>query len=435
MNEDAEVVTEWFGRTIIKSNKRFTYEEAQLVIETQEGDFAEEILTLDKLAKLLRANRFKKGSIAFEKMEVKFHLDEVGNPTGVYFKIAKDANQLIEDFMLLANRKVAEFVGKSRDKKDAYSKESKRAFVYRVHDKPNPDKLSNFAEFVSKFGYKLNIKNEKMVADSMNNLLKEVNQKKESGMIEMLAIRTMAKAIYTTKNIGHYGLGFDYYTHFTSPIRRYPDVMVHRLLQHYLDGGKSVAIDKLEEQCKHSSDMEKLAADAERASIKYKQVQYLKDKIGEEFDGIISGVTEWGVFVELLDNHCEGMVRIRELRDDNYYFDEENYCLRGRKFGKVLTLGDRVRIEIKRADLVKKQLDFSLVEQFSEEKPLSKENRETKSVAEPFKKSFRKTQKKSSNTNTSKKIKEERNTSKDKNTTNKTSVSDSLFYDEWGFEV
>jgi ribonuclease R len=435
MNEDAEVLTEWFGRTIIKSNKRFTYEEAQLVIETEEGDFVEEILTLDKLAKLLRANRFKKGSIAFEKMEVKFHLDEVGNPTGVYFKIAKDANQLIEDFMLLANRKVAEFVGKSRDKKDAYSKESKRAFVYRVHDKPNPDKLSNFAEFVSKFGYKLNIKNEKMVADSMNNLLKEVNQKKESGMIEMLAIRTMAKAIYTTKNIGHYGLGFDYYTHFTSPIRRYPDVMVHRLLQHYLDGGKSVAIEKLEEQCKHSSDMEKLAADAERASIKYKQVQYLKDKIGEEFDGIISGVTEWGVFVELLDNHCEGMVRIRELRDDNYYFDEENYCLRGRKFGKVLTLGDRVRIEIKRADLVKKQLDFSLVEQFSEEKPFSKENRETKSVAEPFKKSFRKTQTKSSNTNTSKKIKEERNTSKDKNTTNKTSVSDSLFYDEWGFEV
>lgn len=365
MTDDAEVVAEWFGRTVINSDRRFTYEEAQQVIETGEGDFNEEILTLNRLAKILRENRFRKGSIAFEKMEVKFHLDEAGNPTGVFFKIAKDSNQLIEDFMLLANRKVAEFVGKNLDAKgkpQAKGAQEKRAFVYRVHDKPNPDKLNDFAAFVGKFGYKLNVKNEKTVADSMNNLLKEVSEKKEANVIELLAIRTMAKAVYTTKNIGHYGLGFDYYTHFTSPIRRYPDVMVHRLLQHYLDGGKSPDVEKLEEECKHSSDMEKLAADAERASVKYKQVQYLSDKIGNEYDGRISGVTEWGIFVEIIENHCEGMIRQRDMTDDNYYFDEENYCMRGRKYGKVLTLGDEVRIEVKRADLVKKQLDFALVE-------------------------------------------------------------------------
>ncbi len=441
MTDDAEVVSEWFGRTIINSDRRFTYEEAQLVIETEEGDFKDEILTLDRLAKTLRSNRFKKGSIAFEKMEVKFHLDEVGNPTGVFFKVAKDSNQLIEDFMLLANRKVAEFVGKKKEKakgESQNSKESQRPFVYRIHDKPNPDKLQNFSEFVAKFGYKLNVKNINTVADSMNNLLKEVNQKKESGMIEMLAIRTMAKAVYTTKNIGHYGLGFDYYTHFTSPIRRYPDVMVHRLLQHYLDGGKNPDIDKLEEQCKHSSDMEKLAADAERSSIKYKQVQYLTDKIGEEFDGIISGVTEWGIFVEIIENHCEGMVRIRELRDDNYYFDEDNYCLRGRKLGKVLTLGDKVRIEIKRADLVKKQLDFALVEVLegkSEEK-----SHKSKSDQPPFSK---REQHKAKNKN----FKEEMKSATQRNTLSKEESTPeqkkeeprkptgNAFLDEWGFEV
>ncbi len=403
MTDDAEVINEWFGRTIINSDRRFTYEEAQLVIETEEGDYKKEILTLDRLAKILRANRFRKGSIAFEKLEVKFHLDEVGNPTGVFFKESKDSNQLIEDFMLLANRKVAEFVGKKKQTQEPKVRnvESQRPFVYRVHDKPNPDKLNSFAEFVAKFGYKLNVKNERGVADSLNNLLKEVNQKKEAGMIEMLAIRTMAKAIYTTKNIGHYGLGFDYYTHFTSPIRRYPDVMVHRLLQHYLDGGKNPDIDKLEEQCKHSSEMEKLAADAERSSIKYKQVQFLTDKIGQEFDGIISGVTEWGIFVEIIENHCEGMVRTRELRDDNYYFDEDNYCLRGRKFGKVLTLGDQVRIEIKRADLVKKQLDFALVEVLDKKK---------KTVATP-------------------------QPAKEKDIPQKPSSGNSSFKDEWGFEV
>ena len=439
MTDEAEVVAEWFGRTIINSDRRFTYEEAQLVIETEEGDYCDEILTMNRLSKILRATRFKKGSIAFEKMEVKFHLDEVGNPTGVFFKVAKDSNRLIEDFMLLANRKVAEFVGKKKSEKGtasdqkAGSKESQRPFVYRIHDKPNPDKLENFSEFVAKFGYKLNVKNINTVADSMNNLLKEVSEKKESGMIELLAIRTMAKAVYTTKNIGHYGLGFDYYTHFTSPIRRYPDVMVHRLLQHYLDGGKNPDIDKLEEQCKHSSDMEKLAADAERASIKYKQVQYLTDKVGQEFDGTISGVTEWGIFVEIIENHCEGMIRLRDLRDDSYYFDEDNYCLRGRKSGKVLTLGDTVRIEIKRADLVKKQLDFALVEVLEERK---------KPTEKPSKRQEHKAK--------SKNFKEEMKAATDRNKQNKY-VPDSKdgpsepkppkpssgnpFIDEWGFEV
>ncbi len=448
MTDDAEVVAEWFGRTIINSDRRFTYEEAQLVIETEEGDFKEEILTLDRLAKTLRSNRFKKGSIAFEKMEVKFHLDEVGNPTGVFFKVAKDSNQLIEDFMLLANRKVAEFVGKKKQegkKQEQKTTESQRPFVYRIHDKPNPDKLQNFSEFVAKFGYKLNVNNINTVADSMNNLLKEVNQKKESGMIEMLAIRTMAKAVYTTKNIGHYGLGFDYYTHFTSPIRRYPDVMVHRLLQHYLDGGKNPDIDKLEEQCKHSSEMEKLAADAERSSIKYKQVQYLTDKIGQEFDGVISGVTEWGIFVEIIENHCEGMVRLRELRDDAYYFDEDNYCLRGRKFGKVLTLGDTVRIEIKRADLVKKQLDFALVEVLEDSNKKQESRNKNQDREQNGPRSKREQHKAKS-----KNFKDEMKSATEKNRQNK-NVSDTdnmpaepkpqkpstgnQFLDEWGFEV
>ncbi|HEV7230322.1 MAG TPA: ribonuclease R [Bacteroidia bacterium] len=392
MDENAKVLNEWFGRTVIYSDHRFSYEEVQKIIETSEGEYVEEIMTLDRLAKKLRAERFKKGSIAFDKLEVKFHLDENANPTGVYFKEMKDSNKLIEDFMLLANRKVAEYVGKSRNAKEGQAdknqkKQSNRYFVYRVHDTPNEDKLEALSVFVTRFGYRLKTNSDKAIAESMNSMLKEVHGKPESGMIETLAVRCMSKAIYTTNNIGHYGLGFEYYSHFTSPIRRYPDVLAHRLLQHYLDIDNGIPskayIDEaeLEAECKHSSEREKLAADAERASIKYKQVQFLKDKIGEEYDGIISGVTEWGIFVELTENHCEGMVSIRDMKDDSYFFDEDNYCIRGRKPGNVFTLGNMVRIEIKSADLVKKQLNFVMVKRTEVKKAAAEEKTADKKIA------------------------------------------------------
>jgi len=355
MDDKAKVVNSWIGRTVINSNKRFAYEDAQVIIEGAEGELKEEILLLNDLAQKLRAKRFKKGAIDFDRSEVKFELDENGKPLGVYFKRAKEANKLIEEFMLLANKYVAMSVGKVA--KDAKAK----TFVYRIHDVPNPEKLEKFNNFVSRFGYGIKMETRKEVITSMNGLLDDVKDKPEQNLLETLAVRTMAKAQYSIANIGHYGLAFDYYSHFTSPIRRYPDVMVHRLLQEYFDKGKSVDEERYENMCKHCSDMESVAASAERASIKYKQVEFMSDKVGEVFWGTISGVTEWGIYVELDDNKCEGMVGISELEDDYYEFDEENFCITGRHHRKVYQLGDHVRVKVIKANLVAKQLDFKMM--------------------------------------------------------------------------
>ena len=356
LDDDSQIHHQWFGRTVIHSDKRFAYEDAQAIIETGEGELKDEVLTLHKLAIKLREARFKHGSIAFERVEVKFDIDENGKPLSVYFKEAKESNQLVEEFMLLANKKVAEFIGKPEEKK------TPRTFVYRIHDKPDPEKLMNFNHFVHKFGYGLQLGTPGQISKSMNQLMTNVRGKNEQNVIETLAIRTMAKAAYSTRNIGHYGLSFEYYTHFTSPIRRYPDVMAHRLLQRYLDGGKTVNAQKYEDMCKHSSEMENRAANAERSSIKYKQVEFMMDKIGQEFSGVISGVTDWGIYVEL-ENKCEGMVSVSTLNDDFYIFDEKNYCLVGRHSHRIFQLGDVVKVEILRANLEKKQLDFQLVEE------------------------------------------------------------------------
>jgi ribonuclease R len=356
MDEAGHVIEEWFGKTVIHSNRRFTYEEVQEVIETSEGDYVEEILHLNALAYKLREAKFKNGAISFESKEVKFKLDEQGKPTGVYVKERKDAHKLIEDFMLLANRKVAEYVSKKGKGKHKY------AFVYRAHDAPNPDTLGNFAQFAARFGYKINMKSDREIAKSLNFLMTDVEGKKEQNVLTQLAIRSMAKAIYTTKSSSHYGLAFDHYTHFTSPIRRYPDVMVHRLLFHYLNGGQSVNAEHYEVLSKHSSEKEKKAADAERASVKYKQAEFLKDNIGSMYTGVISGVTEWGMYVQIIENNCEGMIRLRDISDDFYTWDEKNYAIIGQRKKKVYQLGDEVQIKVKNVDLTKKQIDFTLVQ-------------------------------------------------------------------------
>lgn len=356
MNDDAQVLDQWFGRTVIKSNRRYAYEEAQVIIEGAEGDYKKEILLLNDLAQKMRAERFKNGAIDFDREEVKFELDEKGKPLGVYFKRSKEANKLIEEFMLLANKKVAERVGKIKEG------QKEKTFVYRIHDKPFDDKLNDFNKFVAKFGYGLKLGSRKALTTSMNKLMTDVKNKPEQNMIETLAVRTMAKAVYSTTNVGHYGLAFDYYTHFTSPIRRYPDVMVHRLLQRYLDGGRSVNKDKYEDMCKHSSDMEQVAANAERSSIKYKQVEFMADKIGQDFIGTISGVTQWGFYVELDDTKCEGLVSMTELDDDYYEFDDKNYCIVGRHNHRTYQLGDKVKIKVAKANLVARQLDFVLAD-------------------------------------------------------------------------
>jgi ribonuclease R len=355
LNEEAHVVNEWFGKTVIHSDRRFTYEEVQEVIESKKGDFEAEITKLNVLAYKLRERKFKNGAISFETTEVKFKLDETGKPIGVYVKERKDAHKLIEDFMLLANRKVAEYVSKMGKGKHKYT------FVYRVHDTPKPESLANFAQFAARFGYKINTKSDKETARSLNHLMEDVEGKKEQNVLTQLAIRSMAKAIYTTKSSSHYGLAFDHYTHFTSPIRRYPDVMVHRLLFHYLNGGQSANAEHYEKLCQHSSQMEKKASDAERASVKYKQAEFLKDQIGEVYAGVISGVTEWGMYVEIIENKCEGMIRLRDIADDFYTLDEKNYAIIGQRKKKVYQLGDEVRIRVKNVDLTKKQIDFALV--------------------------------------------------------------------------
>ena len=357
LDQKANVLNSRIGRTAIRSNRRFTYEEAQEIIETGKGEFARELGVLNGLAKELRRRRYQAGALEFGRAEVRFEIDETGKPVSVYFKESKDANKLIEEFMLLANLTVAESVGKTPAGKKA------KTFVYRVHDNPDPEKIGNLALIASRFGYKLATDgSSREVNRSVNRLLRDVKGKGEENMLSILAIRSMSKAVYTTDNVGHYGLAMPYYTHFTSPIRRYPDMMVHRLLAKYAEGGRSVDKIKLEDECRHDSDMEQLAANAERASIRYKQVEFMQDRLGEIYDGVISGVTEWGFYVELDESMCEGLVPIRDLADDYYDFDEKNYCLIGRRHGVRYTLGDRVKVQVARADLDRKQLDFALID-------------------------------------------------------------------------
>ncbi len=391
MNDKAEVLNRWFGKTVICSDRRYSYEEAQAIIESgacsaesKEADAA--VLELHKLATILREARYKEGAINFDSQEVKFQLDENGKPIGVYIKEQKEANWLIEEFMLLANRNVAESIGNTKKSKESSksikTRETGKTFVYRVHDEPNPEKLNTFVEFVTKLGFKMKVGSRKALADSYNRLFEQIAGRGEEYMIDSIAIRTMSKAYYSTENIGHYGLAFPFYTHFTSPIRRYPDLMVHRLLERYLEGGSSVDANEYEEYCKHCSIMEKKAADAERTSVKYKQAEYLSDKIGKVFDANISGVSKWGIYAEIEGNKCEGMIPIGSLKGDYYMLDEDNYQVIGRRYGKCYKLGDAVKISVRNVDMLKKQIDFDLVEDIPQESNQSRESRNSRQSRE-----------------------------------------------------
>jgi ribonuclease R len=370
MNEEGEVLDEWFGRTVIHSDRRFSYEEAQKVIESGEGDMKEEILKLYGISKKLKEKRFENGSVNFEREEVKFHLAEDGTPTGVYFKVQKEANWLIEEFMLLANRHVAAYASRGGKYEKEVSpaepkgkKQKGKTFVYRIHDLPDPEKMESFTRFIGKFGHSINPQQTgRRLSTALNNLLDRVQGSKEQHVVEMMALRSMAKARYSTNNIGHYGLAFKDYAHFTSPIRRYPDLMVHRLLAHYLEQGESKNAETYEKRCQHASEMERRAVDAERASTKYKQVEFMQDKVGKQFSGLVSGLTDWGIYVELVENKCEGMVSIKSIADDFYEFNEEEYMIVGKHSGKKFEIGDEVRIEVLNANLSRRQLDYKLVE-------------------------------------------------------------------------